>query len=119
MKYARTKDGFIYKITTRNFGIFVIDEKGKLIGRIDADEIIKQADNIEELCDFIAIVSENQIYDVETNIRGYFKYEYDQVLPEAKAEYPEEHWNMYLGILTDKGLIYVAEMNDKGELELL
>ena len=71
-------------------------------GKKEGFEIEKIADTIEELCDeFIGVVGNMHRQLTGTNIRS---------------------WNgcsIYGAIWTDKGLIYVAKMNDKGELELL
>lgn len=67
------------------------------------------ADTIEELCD------EWVFFDNESK-------------PHYKSQEPEGIWilgaslytdSLRLGIFTDKGLIYVAKMNKKGEFELL
>ena len=68
--------------------------------------IVKQADTIEELCD--------EFVFTKGNIKNVF-------LPmtfhkEKDLTFYDE---IYGAIWTDKGLIYVAKMNDKGELELL
>ena len=91
MKYIRTKDGI--QDTQRIFGN---------VSEYIKDYAIKQADTIEELCDeFIGVVGNMHRQLTGTNIRS---------------------WNdcsIYGAIWTDKGLTYVARMNDKGELELL
>ena len=65
--------------------------------------ILKQADTVEELCDCFS-------YDVETT-RDYL------VARSWKLNSLERE--IYGCIKTNKGLIYVAKMNDKGELELI
>lgn len=91
MKYIRTKDR---------------------IEKLDVDREhlaeymnVKQADTIEELCDKFVIFNSNNfcvgiIDDYET----------------AKYKSPYKA-TVYGAIWTDKGLIYVAKMNDKGVLE--
>ena len=72
--------------------------------------IIKQADTIEELCDeFIGIDNSDYHFHFTEleKINGNYSY------------LNEEYKVFYGAIWTDKGLIYVAKMNDKGELELL
>lgn len=71
----------------------------KLMALGSGIEIIKQADTIEELCD--EFVFGNVIIS----------------LKEAKRDC--EIGNVYGAIWTDKGLKYVAKMNEKGEFELL
>lgn len=70
---------------------------------ITEDMIIAQADTIEELCDCYSYYTETT-KDIAV-ARGWKKYDTQR--------------KIYGCILTDKGLIYVAKMNDKGELELL
>ena len=64
----------------------------------------RQADTIEELCDeFVVDLNGKKIISALTFERS-LDYGGDEI---------------YGAIWTDKGLIYVAKMNDKGELELL
>ena len=74
------------------------------------ESIIKEADTIEELCDFkrVEIISDNE--SIAIRILGMYR-----ELPPN----PSIKTGTYGAILTDKGLIFVAKMNDKGELELL
>ena len=108
MKYIRTKDGIFENNTRFN------DETLRKVSN-GLIEIIKQADTIEELCDEFII-----------------KHKYDTVLPyeivnslkpilNGMKVYIDEFKksDVYGAIWTDKGLVYVAKMNDKGELELL
>ena len=75
--------------------------------------IIAQADTIEELCD------EFVLYDNQFKTYGVF----DKKVITFK--WLQTHLNIYKGmtiygaIWTPKGLIYVAKMNEKGELELI
>lgn len=92
MKYIRTKDE-----------IFVLSTKHEHL----ADEYgaINQADTIEELCNEFVLCEDNH-YCIVSDI-------------EAKEMATTNYGIIYGAIWTDKGLIYVAKMNDKGELELL
>ena len=67
---------------------------------------LKIADTIEELCD--------EFVDI---------YEYEKpstaLLTDIMFFESYKNHTVYGAIWTDKGLIYVAKMNDKGELELL
>ena len=97
MKYIRTKDE-IYEINwfdADNFG----DEKGDIHSNC---EIINEADTIEELCD--------EFVFEETYPSGLKRH----IITEDVAV-----GTQFGAIWTDKGLIYVAKMNDNGELELL
>jgi hypothetical protein len=96
MKYIRTKDGIYEYVDYDNECIIpspIIKYKNKLTHCSECN-IIKQADTIEELCDVIVCNADYK----------------------GKAE--DLYFNIYGAIWTEKGLIYVAKMNDKGELEL-
>ena len=85
-----------------------------------SDEIINEADTIEELCD-------------ERVLTRYFdetKYMHHEILPETQWDMMAKSVaarlangitdvNYYGAIWTDKGLIYVAQMNENKELVLL
>lgn len=113
MEYIRTKDG-IYKAA---------EIKGMIVARggvayscdiadvhfpivFKEKDIAKQSDTIEELCDeFVSVY--DKYHDHWDNLK-----ECLQLCWDGGAE-------IYGAIWTDKGLIYVAKMNEKGELELL
>lgn len=107
MKYIRTKEGRIIDLEKRYKDYLNNEErKQKTKNRLKFykqchHNVLKQSDNIEELCDCFSCGIET-VKDISV-ARG---------------------WNInnrqiYGCILTDKGLIYVAKMNNKGELELL
>ena len=116
MNYIRTKDGRIVKVeehmmikeTTidgvkKCFRLVYKNRPFVCVLRGDEDYIIKQADTIEELIDeFVFTDSNNSFYQVET---------YNSVCGKDIV--------CYGAIWTGKGLIYVAKMNEKGELELI
>ena len=120
-KYVRTKDGRI--IETGDFidiDFIDIKEYNKLMteGTIckynsEEVEIIKQANTPEELCDVFVLISEPLNYH-----RGF-----EKLATAKKHFYLKAQANNILkfelkgAIWTDKGLIYVAKMNDQGELE--
>ena len=91
------------------------------------NEVLKQSDSIEELCDGFVVISEE--YDephyvkklIDTNaldFRNNWKpYGKGKVLDQTCQKLIDAI--IYGAIWTDKGLIYVAKMNEKGELELL
>ena len=99
MKYIRTKDNIV-KHPHPNAEVFTFRY-----------EIVKQADTIEKLCDQFVLLDHNKVFLLANNnfsvIRDIWK----------NNRYAEIY--IYGAIWTDKGLIYVAKMNDKGELELL
>lgn len=80
---------------------------------ITKDMIIAQADTIKELCDEFVIIGSGKL-------QRYKK-------PTLEKAIQKKQWlnrlgykaKVYGAIWTDKGLIYVAKLNDKGDLELL
>ena len=113
MKYIRTKDG-IYKVesTLRDNGIVKGYNVGEM-GFIRKDQVIKQSENLEELCDeFVG-------YFECFNRSYYFIYKngYDELKSDVQTFSP--NCSAYGAIWTSKGLIFVARMNYKGELELI
>ena len=91
-------------------------------------EILKQAETIEELCDeFVVENPEKDIHEKCCDLQDVFDWVNDQEIPIGIKSFDEERdlisgkhdWNVYGAIWTPKGLIYVAKMNDQGELELL
>ena len=131
MKYIRTKDGRIIKISDwENYLKLKVVKITKShfcelklkVDRMYEDtetyknywyktKIIVQADTIEELCDGYIIVP-NTKYGIPFTRRiddFDFLHPLDKDITEA----------IYGFIKTDRGLIYVAKMNEKGELELL
>lgn len=124
MKYIRTQKE-LYKVMQKqicNTDKFVEVQRKKIglftgtTELISKDDIIKQADTIEELCDCYVIVRKDDI-----TIGGELKTLKEMLLQrDCDIEYEVEDDYFYYGaIWTDKGLIYVAKLNDKGELELL
>ena len=102
MKYIRTKDGIIEvnpTLTNEQIDISL----GKNTPR---------ADTIEELCDAFIIIDEDKKRNIYLKEDGWtFDMMQDLGMWSDRT--------CYGAIWTDKGLIYVAKMNDKGELELL
>lgn len=98
MKYIRTKDGIYDKEKC-----CVESQVVKFFN--EWFSITNQADTIEELCDAFIILF----------ISGEIAFEKHFEWLNNYAEFIA----IYGTILTDKGLIFVAKVNDKGELELL
>lgn len=98
-KYIRTKDGRIIKHPHPNSEVFTFRY-----------EIEKEADTIEELCDEFVINGKlncyGNCYKSLNHLKSSEVYELDKCI-------------VYGAIWTDKGLIYIAKMNNKRELELL
>ena len=122
MKYIRTKDG-VYDTSK---GIYTPGINMWAIGTITIydEQILKQADTIEELCDEFIMTH----YFKETNYTKCEVLKDDKDLMIKAVILRKQHnkdkdlkneFNIYGAIWTDKGLIYVAKMNDKGELELI
>lgn len=116
MKYIRTKDGKIYEVVDlTKMGNYVVRVKwyGEDVDTtiVFRDETIKSADTIEELCDTL-VVWEGK------NLLTFITYNNVQ-MPRFKELVKKHILTIYGAIWTDKGLIFVAKMNEKGELELL
>ncbi len=98
--YIRTKDGRILDFDKLN-------DVSKL--SIDmAEEPIREANTIEELCDRFVVI------DKETKevINIVYFLAYAKLWSSCK-------YNIFGAVWTSKGLIFVAKMNDKGDLELI
>lgn len=104
MKYIRTKDGRIFEHPHPNAEVFTFRY-----------EIAKQAYTIEELCDFFVCESNEEGNDFKTEYKDIFSMKRDSFFTRYR-----EHYNFYGVIyIKGKGTVYVAKMNDKGELCLL
>ena len=136
MKYIKTNDGRIIDLNRTGYDnsklvhldenqldggnwagwYWNTDEYGYEIECRDVD-ILKQANNIKDLCDAYIITSkQGHIYDSY----GDYGYELKEVLPQAREECPDEDWDLYGCILVNGIIKQVAKLNDdKGELELL
>lgn len=124
MKYIRTKEK-VYEVVEENERYYkCCYDKGciTLVAKFDNDvngfsKALKTADTIEELCDEFRYEFDNFLkhercwLDVATGI--YHDFDNDTALNEIEIS------TIKGGIWTDTGLIYVAKMNDKGELELI
>lgn len=115
MKYIRTKDGIYERDKVLCDEKFVYKYEVRPIWQInqESQEIVAQANTIEKLCDvFVCLGS--------AEYQKYVKHSLKEAL--QKKEWLKRigyACNIYGAIWTDKGLIYVAKMNDEGELELL
>ena len=118
-KYIRTKNS-IYKVESEymDLGIrkgFYVDE----MALIRTDQVIIQADTIEELCDCFYWDWED-----EFSVHNFINYSiakttWDEYVSDCLEDNEKPDRNMYGCIKTPKGIIYVAKMNIKGEVELL
>ena len=114
--YIRTKDG-VYELVDNLYqyynGVekfwYAKEENGKTLAiEITANEILNQSENLYELCDeFMVMLNDRceDMYSSYENLKNSAWYRDDIEIKGA--------------IYTDKGLIYVAKLNDEGELELL
>lgn len=119
MRFIRTKDG-VYD--TKTVGS-IRDENLKAwfisIKIINDDEIIKQADTIEKLCDGFYWDWEDKFSPHNFNSYSLAKDTWGEYINDCLEENEIPERNMYGFIKTNKGLIYVAKMNENGELILL
>ena len=118
--YIRTKDG-VYDVEGRKFYDALkrkhyITTKGLAIKE---DDIIKQSDTIEELCDEFVLIEPRgdggekySLRDKKSFIEDYIGYEHIDIVL--------SYYTIYGAIwVQGKGLIYVAKMNENGVLELI
>ena len=119
MKYIRTKDSVqeigiderLKKEGVSNYYFYKWKDIKMLMDKNDVKKY-KQADTIEELCDEFVFIDE--FFKREHRLA----YSLENAL--ARCKYHDVDITTLRGaIWTDKGLIYVAKMNDKGNLELL
>ena len=105
--YIRTKDGRILDFDKLN-------EISKL--SIDMEEeSIREADTIDELCDEFVVSDKEQPNGKLLYYKGF------ENLKKEFIDFEKDKEKVVVcgAIWTDKGLIYVAKMNDKGDLELI
>ena len=105
--YIRTKNR-IYKVESET-----CNKQGYYIDRYEEDvilkeQVIKQSENIEELCDRF-VVMDKETKEV-MNIVSFLAY--------AKL-WSYCKYNIYGAVWCEWGLMYVAKLDDKGELVLI
>ena len=110
MKYIRTKDG-IFEVIGEHENFVRVKFSGTQGVDIHKEMIKNRSDSIRDLCDAF----------VNVEIAGGFIGEVHvyKDLGLAKHAADEKVTEIYGAIRTNKGLIYVAKINDKRELELL
>ena len=119
MSYIKTKKG-IYRVVDENEafivgavqGMFAVYHNRDGEQAIPFDSVVDRSDNIEELCDEFVRVCER------FNICEFLSKKEKKDLLEKRLK-TNAITCFYGAIWTNKGLIYVAKMNNKGELELL
>lgn len=114
--FVRTKEK-VYEVVEENERYYKCcydDGCITLVAKFDNDingfsKALKTADSIEELCDEL-------VYEMKSGseIKRSLHKPYAVV-----KEIDYKYFTIYGAIWTDKGLIYVAKMNDKGEMELI
>ena len=109
-RFKEIKDGKIYEYSVVPFKHHLMP-----IIYIPVSDIIKEADTIEKLCDEFIFNKERVVVLGIDN--GYMKGFYDNWIDKITWQHIKE--GIYGAIWTDKGLIYVAKMNEKGEFELV
>lgn len=118
--FARTKEK-VYEVVEENERYYKCcydDGCITLVAKFDNDvngfsKALKTADNIADLCDMYVYVEADKmpcVAGLRINTKQYKLYA-DFCLV--------NHIDLYGAIWTDKGLIYVAKMNENGELELI
>ena len=95
-----------------------------ICSRKDLESLGKMANNIEELCDEFDWKWNEKEFPYSTarqhsRYSGYGDLKRAMRGEENYGKYLNQDYEIYGAIWTDKGLIYVAKMNEKGELELL
>lgn len=106
MRYVRTKETDCCIIDTIKYKEITGEDCF-----IPKNEIVDEANNIEELCDEFIVVSDN----CEKPIISASPFNELQLYAKGRKKYAI----CYGAIWTEWGLKYVAKMNSKGELELL
>ena len=115
--YIRTKDG-VYLVDEERETYFIKLSKNGFENYVPREKVLNQSENLEELCDEFVIDNPNDWNDIKKpfvyeNIRK-------RLFEEHSIEFRKNHnITLYGAIWTSKGLIYVAKMDDKGELELI
>ena len=123
-KYIRTKDA-IYKVRKPALDEYLWEDSTYVYGHehIKNSEILKEADAIEKLCDEFVFEDMDGHYLCDfceqTNIDVGSKFDELKYWFNHSKEQQYKIRNCYGAIWTEKGLIYVAKMNEKGELDLL
>ena len=116
MKYIRTKDRIIKKEEKEQeysgLHYFHSYDMNKSDYEYYEEDIIAQANTVKKLCDDFVVVYE----DGARIVYGDLKWAKEKA--KTSLELGDKSI-IYGAIWTNKGLIYVAKMNEKGEVELL
>ena len=111
--FVRTENGIYETIKCLGDGSCYCNN-GNKNKYISSFEILKQSDIIEELCDELVVA-----YKDCCEKRTYLYNGTIQEFKENRPNYKNKFFTYYGAIWTDKGLIYVAKMNNEGDFELI
>jgi len=100
------------------------DSIPEVLGKITVEKIKREeckfADEIEDLCDRFVLVDKDDEGPIEQELIGKrYRAMLDELRFRISTGCDPRKLDFYGAIWTDKGLIYVAKMNEKGEFELL
>ena len=109
MSYIRTKNGIFKAVDLYNDGNYV--------GVYNKKAILAKSDKLAELCDEFVIEVKDKMPFVSSMFFINEKEQKEDI--KALAEYYKGYKNLYGAIWTSKGLIYVAKINEDGELVLI
>lgn len=117
MKYIRIKDTIYEYSNEDEIHIYLKSQYGSMLIRKDSKNKYEFVESIEELCDEFVIFGLFAIPYLlpKWQVNEHFK-KLEQFGGNIKSR---NKYEIKGAIWTDKGLIYVAKMNEKGELELL
>ena len=111
MKYIRTKDGVYEVVDTYEVSYVIGYTEDGFDKKVYKEDVIKQADTIEELCDEFVLVEK---------IREVTYHHKSSTFADFKSiAMLNERYTLYGAIWASKGLIYVAKMNENGDLVLI
>ena len=111
MSYIRTKDG-VYEVKEKSTGFYIVLFEKVLTRTILNEDVIKESEDLTELCDEFVI---DWLPTNHKDIFGIDKYSKEVI----ESCIGNNKTNVYGAIWTSKGLIYVAKMNENGDLELI
>lgn len=107
MKYIRTQNGIKKVFRKLKNGFYLVKESQFHYNHYFPN--CKVADTIEELCDWFVLKIDGKLKICYDNLDNAFACEGNDI----------GRYEIYGALDTDKGLIYVAKMNESGVLELL
>ena len=110
MKYIRTEDG-IFEVDFVEYSTYYHTIGWNIF---EKEQIIAQANTIEELCDEFVVkhIKNEKAYVAD-------EYKKAEILKDRQKVFEYGVEAVYGAIWTDKGLIYVAKLNENGKLELI